>query len=923
MWKVGDKLRHRFDPGAGPGRVTALEGRSVVVHFPASDATVRFAAASDALAPYEMPPGTVARLAPGGELVRIGKREGDAYRLEDGRLAADTELWPEGAADEPVECLVRGEVDPLDAFANRLDALHLKELREAGGLGSYLGGRIRIFPHQLYVAERATRTDPVRWLLADEVGLGKTVEACLVTNRLARTGRAARILIVAPSALTVQWLGELYRKFHQLFVLLDDKRREDVARELGASFNPFEAHARSILALEDLVANPALTRLAVAAGHDLLIVDEAHRLQRASGGHPGNPAYRAVAPLAGATRHVLLLTATPLESDAHGYFRLLQLLRPGELPEDADFEQRLARGLPLPPCTSATRRADIGGLPPRVPTAVLLQDEGSEAGLPDAGAAATSAAATSAKAKGADAKNASARSEGHGREGENDADEKDPDETSVAGTAAAVAAPEILRDAHPRNAAGWASLLALEERVKRLAAGTPPERRRRIDRYRRALASPAAYAPLLAADETIAKAEAAEALGADPRALWLVRQAPRWRKAGEKTLVFVAHIETLEWLKTAIERETGQRVGIFHEALAPARADIEVAQFRLSAGPAILIATECGGEGRNFQFCRRLVLFDLPWNPGLVEQRIGRLDRIDRRRPVEILFFRPPAGLGRDIAALYERIGVLREPLAGLEGTFSGVEAAIEAAAAGEIPEEAARAELTRVAGEARRIRSKIREAAWHELHREPYRPELGPGILARIPEDLEETTREVVVAACEEFGFRVIPQREEDTVAIEFGSAAKIDHLPGVPGGSNFLGTFDRDAAVEKETIDFFASGHPLVEGILQELEEGPRGRVALLQVRSKSVSGRGVLALYAKDGHIDSVILDENGREHPEWEPLLLGRPLRSQRVKAEEWSSQEGWAQWIRELFREIRRNDPPFAVAAFRIVHTSGA
>src|SRR6185295_3016295 len=101
---------------------------------------------------------------------------------------------------------------------------------------------------------------------------------------------------------------------------------------------------------------------------------------------------------------------------------------------------------------------------------------------------------------------------------------------------------------------GWASLRALEERAKRLPASTAPDRRRRLDRTRRALASPAAYAPLLASDETIAKAEAAEALEKDPRARWLVRQVPRWRKAGDKTLVFVAHLETLEWLKTRIER---------------------------------------------------------------------------------------------------------------------------------------------------------------------------------------------------------------------------------------------------------------------------------------------------------------------------------------------------------------------------------
>src|SRR5207247_623389 len=138
------------------------------------------------------------------------------------------------------------------------------------------------------------------------------------------------------------------------------------------------------------------------------------------------------------------------------------------------------------------------------------------------------------------------------------------------------------------------------------------------------------------------------------------------------------------WLKKMLERANAQRVGVFHEELSPERADIEVAQFRLPAGPGLLIATECGGEGRNFQFCRRLVLFDLPWNPGVLEQRIGRLDRIDRTRPVEIVYFRAPRGLGRDVARLYEDLGVLREPLGGLEGTFAGIESAIEAAAVGE-----------------------------------------------------------------------------------------------------------------------------------------------------------------------------------------------------------------------------------------------
>src|SRR5262249_13575611 len=160
--------------------------------------------------------------------------------------------------------------------------------REANGLGSFLGGRVRLFPHQLHVAERATAQMPVRWLLADEVGLGKTIEAALIMNRLLHTQTIDRCLVIAPEALTVQWLGELWRKYHQVFTLLDAARLADVARDFGAGFNPFDTHRRAVMALETLVARPELTTLAVAAGIDLLVVDEAHRLRRAAG-HPGEP----------------------------------------------------------------------------------------------------------------------------------------------------------------------------------------------------------------------------------------------------------------------------------------------------------------------------------------------------------------------------------------------------------------------------------------------------------------------------------------------------------------------------------------------------------------------------------------------------------------------------------------------------------
>jgi ATP-dependent helicase HepA len=371
-WKPSDRLTHRFNPGLGTGQVRAVEGRTVVVVFPASGTVLRLAVDSDAIRALVFKPGSRALLQPDNELVLVESVPDDASAvLSDGRTVAQDSLWPLDVGDSLADRLAQGEVDPLEEFALRLDALHLAAVREADGLGSFLGGRIRLFPHQLHVAERATRTDPVRWLLADEVGLGKTVEACLILNHLLRTGRAERSLVVAPATLTVQWLGELWRKYHQVFVLLDRKRLVDVEKDYGRGFNPFDAHHQVVVSLEMLRENRRLTEQAVEAGIDLLIVDEAHHLRRPPR-HPGDPSYRAVAPIASAARHLLLLTATPLEDDTHGFYRLLQLLRPDEFADDKGFESRLERGEPLPPCTSATRRSDIGGLPPREPFPVDL-----------------------------------------------------------------------------------------------------------------------------------------------------------------------------------------------------------------------------------------------------------------------------------------------------------------------------------------------------------------------------------------------------------------------------------------------------------------------------------------------------------------------------------------------------------------------
>jgi ATP-dependent helicase HepA len=535
---------------------------------------------------------------------------------------------------------------------------------------------------------------------------------------------------------------------------------------------------------------------------------------------------------------VLLLSATPLEDDAHGFFRLLQLLRPKDFPEDMSIEARLAEATPLPACTSATRRADIGGLPPRV-------------GIP----------------------------------------------------------------IEPGATAGARAVIAVETAVRSAPTAHVVAERDKIDRVRRTLASGAAIAAVLGADEAELRTQALAMDAADPRIVWLASQAPRWRDAREKTLVFVAHRETLEMLRTALSLRAQLATGMFHEALTPARRDTEVARFREFDGPSLLVSTECGGEGRNFEFCRRLVLFDLPWKPSVVEQRIGRLDRIGRRIPVEVVYFRPAEGLGRDVVRLFEALGLFREPLAGLEPQLAPVEVALEEIALNP-GASLSDSRFEELVGHAQAARTRIREAAYQQLHRDPYRPEMAAGILARVPKDLDQLNEEVVITASIGLGFTIAHPPGHRVFAIEIGSGATVDGLPGVPAGSGYVGTFDREEAVENEFIDFFASGHPLVEGIFAHYEEGALGRAVRFEITMGHEIDAGLVAIY-KDGRAFEVVaIDVAGNARPDWAATVLRRPIAVRPVTGKAAKDVE-WRAMVRRLGAQLDPTRRLHAVAAIEV------
>ncbi len=316
----------------GLGIVVATDGRCVRIDYPATGETRLYAMRDAPLARIEVGPGERIRDRQGRELRVIAARIEQGlihYRCEDldGRECelAEAELDDHQRFNRPHQRLLSGRIDSDHWFGLRYRTWR-QGMREAGSptLG-LLGARVALIPHQLHIAAEVAGRDAPRVLLADEVGLGKTIEAGLILHRMLLTGTARRVLVVTPEPLLHQWLVEMRRRFNLSFALFDRERFDAIP-----DGNPFEAEQQVLCSLDLLVSQPD-AELAVLDGHwDLLVVDEAHHLTWSEAG-----ASRAYTPDRGARpAHAGRAAAhrDPRATGARGTFRASAPARSRPLP---------------------------------------------------------------------------------------------------------------------------------------------------------------------------------------------------------------------------------------------------------------------------------------------------------------------------------------------------------------------------------------------------------------------------------------------------------------------------------------------------------------------------------------------------------------------------------------------------------------
>jgi len=581
---AGQRWSSDAEPELGVGTIAKLEGDRVRVEFTAAGETRTYVAGEAPLHRVRFRVGDKLRTQDEQEFVvrEVVERRGLLIYFGDGLEVSERRLCDRLSVRGAEERLYAGRFDPSQVFELRRRTLELLHRYRKSPVRGFLGGRVDLIPHQLYLAHEVANRHAARVMLSDEVGLGKTIEAGLILHRLLLSGRADRILVLVPEALVTQWFVEMLRRFN-VFLHIFDEGRCAAIEEFEPGVNPFLDDQLVLTSIGFLTGDPRRSSQAVAAGWDLLVVDEAHHLEWTA--TKPSREYQVVYELSRMAEGLLLLTATPEQLGVESHFARLRLLDP-ERYRDLEAYQAEAAGYRVAADLAAKLQGeddlteeDLGAIRKLLAHAPQLERR-----LLDM-----------------------CRGSREARE----------------------AVLEGLLDLHGpgrvlfRNTrSGMHGFPERKAKLERLKGGRDPD----LWLVRSAME--------LLGDIARKDPEWLQDLTNDPRVIWLVRLLRKLEP--EKVLLIGGTVGKIVAIDEALRRHLTIKTGVFHEELTLVQRDRNAAWFGEPDGARLLLCSELGSEGRNFQFAHHLVLFDLPFNPELLEQRIGRLDRIGQTRDIQI-----------------------------------------------------------------------------------------------------------------------------------------------------------------------------------------------------------------------------------------------------------------------------------------------
>lgn len=784
---IGQRWISDAETELGLGILVEVETRSLTVLFPRSEETrvysrqnaplsrIRFYT-GDLIEDNEGNSYTVLSVNESNAVLRYGVRNADGKNL----LISETRLSAQLHLTRPKERLLAAQLDNNEWFDLRVQSLMQSEKLAQSPVQGLCGPRLGLIPHQFHIAhEVGTRLAP-RVLLADEVGLGKTIEAGLIIHQQLLSGRAGRVLVLVPDSLQHQWLVEMRRRFNLAFSLFDLERVASIRASEDEDCNPFLTEQCVLMALDALVDHPDLLESARAAGWDLLVIDEAHHL--AWSPEEASPAYRTVEVLAGHTPGLLLLTATPEQLGVASHFARLRLLDPARFHSLDAFLAEEENYQPV------ARAADIllaGEKPDAMGIAVLKS-------LLD--------------------------------------DEQLNDLDSAAGRREAI---DALLDRHGTGR-------VLFRNTREAIRGFP-------ERQCLPVALPApedwpasgSLARMLWAESF---AEDDEWCDKDPRVAWLGGLLKQLKR--EKVLLICRTASVVLALEKFLRLREGFRTTLFHEGMSLIERDRAAAYFaEPDYGAQILLCSEIGSEGRNFQFAHHLVLFDLPLNPDVLEQRIGRLDRIGQTETIRV---HVPYFIGTAQDRLFHWYQDGLNAIGRISPTANAVQEGLREPLQEQLLNEDAEgfaALLTRAQADRSRLEAALQQGRDRllELHSCP--PEQAAALVAKVAAEEDDShLPEFMARVWSAFGVDQEDHLEEHTVIIRPGDHMLTDAFPALdPEGMTVC--FERIPALAREDVQFLSWEHPMAQGVLELFGSSEHGNANIALIRNKGIKPGTVL--------------------------------------------------------------------------------
>ncbi len=792
VWIKGQRVVAELEPELGLGLVIEIHGgRQIEIYFPAAEVKRRYASQGAPLRRFIISAGQKAKIEDGETFViKSHTEEKGLIRYKGDKVEAwEYEIEHVVHDSTPMAQLLTTHSDSPLAFNLRKKAWGLKASHSDPETKGLLGPRVSLLPHQFYVAREIARREFPRALLADEVGLGKTIEAGLIFSSLRSQGRAERVLILTPESLKHQWLAEMYRRFNEMFAVVDEER--STQEKISQGHTAFEMNQKIICSLDFLTDFPDEFEEATDVEWDLIIVDEAHHLQWAK--DVPNPQWEMLKVLSACTKGLLLLTATPENHGMETEFGLLTLVDNERFPDFEKFKK------------DAKKMHDTAILAGGIFKGDKTPQFTKELAVAFKGQKDLEASLEKYKEKGSPDELLKALIDRHGT-------------------------GRVLTRNRRSRLKGFPDRKLFTHKIT-----APKEWKQRLSQI-----DPEKFTE----DQLLRLACGRERVTADPALAHWFKARNKWLAGflaelkGEKALLICSSAKRAIDIQNALRDESSVRTAIFHEGLEVVERDRQAAWFAEGTGAQVLISSEIGGEGRNFQFVHHLILFDIPLHPDVMEQRVGRLDRIGQKETVKIhvpFFEDTPEEVV--IRWFGEGVGSFDEPWNGGDALESYNEKLV-ASCKSFLPKskdfEARHKNLTKLLTatqkDVKQIKAHLKESVDILVDLNSFDEKKGNDLVKRIHElESKKDLREFLDQAFDFFGVEVEDLDSQGTQKLVAHSLTFVETYPGLTAQGEQAVTYEREVALKREELAFLNWDHPIAQGTITLILDGNRGKASI----------------------------------------------------------------------------------------------